>query len=248
MSSLENKIVLITGANRGIGRAIAEQFAKQKSIVIGTATTDAGANQITADLKKHGATGAGFVLNVCDQRAIEAVFAKIQTQFGVPLILVNNAGITRDNLLLRMKEEEWHQVIDTDLTSVYRLTKICLRGMMKARFGRVINISSVSGVMGNPGQANYCAAKAGVIGFTKAIALEMAGVGITANVIAPGFIQTDMISHLNEKQKEVFLSRIPSKRIGTAADIAYAAVFLASEEAGYITGQTLHVNGGMCMV
>lgn len=248
MSSLENKIVLITGANRGIGRAIAEQFTKQKSIVIGTATTDAGANQITDDLKKQGATGGGFVLNVCDQRMIEEVLTKIQTQFGAPLILVNNAGITRDNLLLRMKEEEWHQVIDTDLTSVYRLTKICLRGMMKARFGRIINISSVSGVMGNPGQANYCAAKAGMIGFTKAIALEMAGVGITANVIAPGFIQTDMISHLDEKQKEVLLSQIPSKRIGTAADIAYAAVFLASEEAGYITGQTLHVNGGMCMV
>jgi len=248
MSSLENKVVLITGANRGIGRAIAEKFAKKKSIVIGTSTSSEGANHITNDLKKYGATGAGFILNVCDTDLMDQVLKQIQEQFGAPLILINNAGVAEDNLLLRMKEEEWDRVIETDLTAIYRLTKACLRHMMKARFGRIINISSIVAVTGNPGQANYCAAKAGLIGFTKAVAIEMAGVGITANVVAPGFIQSDMTDTLDEKQRETILSRIPSKRIGAGTDIAHAVAFLASEKAGYITGQTLHVNGGMYMV
>ncbi len=248
MSSLENKIVLITGASRGIGRAIAENFAKKKSVVIGTATTQAGADLISEYLKLSGAKGMGVVLNVCDQAAIEKIYEQIQTQFGAVQILINNAGITQDNLLLRMKEEQWDSVIETNLTAVYRLTKICLRNMMKARFGRIIAISSVVATTGNPGQANYCAAKAGMIGFTKAVAAEMAGVGITANVVSPGFIQSDMTDKLDEKQREAILSQIPSKRMGNGADIAHAVAFLASDEAMYITGQTLHVNGGMCMV
>ncbi|EKD92096.1 MAG: hypothetical protein ACD_29C00191G0002 [uncultured bacterium] len=248
MSSLKNKIVLITGASRGIGRAIAEYFAKKESIVIGTATTQAGANVISEYLNASGTKGAGFVLDVRDLLAIENAYEQIQAQFGAPNILVNNAGATQDNLLLRMKEEQWNMVIQTNLTAVYYLTKICLRNMMKARFGRIINISSVVATTGNPGQANYCAAKAGMIGFTKAVAAEMASVGVTANVVSPGFVQSDMTDKLNEKQREAILSQIPSKRIGSGSDIAYAVAFLASEKAAYITGQTLHVNGGMCMV
>ena len=205
-------------------------------------------SSISDYLKASGAKGCGIVLNVCDQTAIENSYAQIQTQFGAPQILINNAGITQDNLLLRMKEEQWNAVIETNLTAVYRLTKICLRNMMKARFGRIISISSVVATTGNPGQANYCAAKAGMIAFTKSVASEMAGVGITANVVSPGFIQSDMTDKLDEKQREAILSQIPLKRIGSGADIAYAVAFLASEKAAYITGQTLHVNGGMCMV
>ncbi|MCX7121042.1 MAG: 3-oxoacyl-ACP reductase FabG [Gammaproteobacteria bacterium] len=233
-----NKIILITGASRGIGHGIAKAFAEQNAIVIGTATSESGVKNIP---------GHGFVLDVCDAAAIEALFEKIQTQFGAPAILINNAGVTEDNLVLRMKPEQWDRVINTNLNAVYRTTKIALRSMMKARWGRIINLTSVVGVTGNPGQANYCAAKAGVIGFTKAVAAEMAGVGITANAIAPGFIQTDMTDKLDDKQREAILSQIPAKKMGDVSDIANAALFLASEKAAYITGQTLHVNGGMYM-
>ncbi len=243
-----SKIVLITGASRGIGRAIAMQFAQQGAIVIGTATTGEGAQLITDYLQSAHAQGMGVVLNVCDQTSIEQVLSDIRAQFGAPHILINNAGITEDNLLLRMKTEQWDNVIDTNLSAVYRLTKACLRDMMKARFGRVINITSVVAVTGNPGQSNYCAAKAGVIGFTKAVAQEMAGVGITANTVAPGFIQTDMTNRLDEKQQEMILSRIPAKRMGTPDDVAHVVCFLASDRSAYMTGQTIHVNGGMCMV
>lgn len=234
--SFQNKIVFITGASRGIGYAIAKAFHEQGAIVIGTATTEAGAKNIP---------GHGIVLNVCDATAVEKAFEAVQTEFGAPAILVNNAGITEDNLMLRMKPEQWDRVIDTNLNAIYRTTKACLRHMMKARWGRVINITSVVGVTGNPGQANYCAAKAGMIGFTKAVAIEMAGVGITANAVAPGFIQTDMTDKLDEKQREMILSQIPAKKMGNVMDIANTVLFLASDSAGYITGQTLHVNGGM---
>ena len=234
--SFENRIVFITGASRGIGHAIAKSFSDQGAIVIGTATSEAGAKNIP---------GHGIVLNVCDAIAVENTFEEIQAKFGTPSILVNNAGMTEDNLLLRMKQEQWDRVIDTNLNAIFRTTKACLRGMLKARWGRVINITSVVGVTGNPGQANYCAAKAGMIGFTKALAMEMASVGITANAVAPGFIQTDMTDKLDEKQREAILSQIPAKKMGVAGDIANAVLFLASDAAAYITGQTLHVNGGM---
>lgn len=236
--SFEKKIVFITGGSRGIGYAIAKAFHDQGAIVIGTATTEAGAKHIP---------GHGIVLNVCDALAVEKAFEEIQTKFGAPNILINNAGITEDNLMLRMKPEQWDRVIDTNLNAVYRTTKACLRHMMKARWGRIINITSVVGVTGNPGQANYCAAKAGMIGFTKAVAAEMAGVGITANAVAPGFIQTDMTDKLDEKQREAILSQIPAKKMGNVTDIANAVLFLASDAATYITGQTLHINGGMYM-
>ena len=236
--SFNNKVVFITGASRGIGHAIATAFDEQGAIVIGTATTEAGAKNIP---------GHGVVLNVCDAAAVEAAVESIQIQYGAPAILVNNAGVTEDNLMLRMRQEQWDRVIDTNLNAIYRTTKTCLRNMMKARWGRIINITSVVGVTGNPGQANYCAAKAGMIGFTKALAAEMAGVGITANAVAPGFIQTDMTDQLDEKQREAILSQIPAKKMGEAKDIANAVLFLASDAAKYITGQTLHVNGGMFM-
>lgn len=236
--SFENKIVFITGASRGIGRAIAQAFYEKGAIVIGTATSEAGAKNIP---------GHGVVLNVCDHAAVEKTIEAIKTQFGAPLILINNAGITEDNLMLRMRQEQWDRVIDTNLNAVYHTTKACLRHMMKARWGRVINITSVVAVTGNPGQANYCAAKAGMIGFTKALAAEMSGVGLTVNAVAPGFIQTDMIDKLDEKQREAIMSQIPMKKLGLAADIANAVLFLASDDASYITGQTLHVNGGMLM-
>lgn len=234
----QNKVVFITGASRGIGYAIAKAFHDQGAIVIGTATTEAGAKYIP---------GHGVVLNVCDAAAVEKTFETIQEKFGAPAILINNAGITEDNLMLRMKAEQWDRVIDTNLNAVYRTTKACLRHMMKARWGRIINITSVVGVTGNPGQANYCAAKAGVIGFTKAVAAEMAGVGITVNAVAPGFIQTDMTDKLDEKQREAILSQIPAKKMGNVTDIANVVLFLASDAAMYVTGQTLHINGGMYM-
>lgn len=236
--SFTNKVVFITGASRGIGHAIAQSFAKHNAIVIGTATSESGIKNIP---------GHGVILDVCDANAIEKIFADIQEKWGMPAILINNAGVTDDNLLLRMKPEQWDCVINTNLNAVYRTTKICLRSMMKARWGRIINLTSVVGVTGNPGQANYCAAKAGVIGFTKAVAMEMAGVGITINAVAPGFIETDMTGKLDEKQRDMILSQIPAKRMGSALDIANAVLFLASENAAYITGQTLHINGGMYM-
>lgn len=244
----QDKIVFITGASRGIGKAIAMQFAKKGAIVIGTATTNEGAHHITESLQSVDARGIGVVLDVGDRKAMDTVLATIRTDFGCPLILVNNAGIAEDNLLLRMKPEQWDRVIDINLSAVYRLTKACLRDMMKVRFGRIINVTSIVAVCGNPGQANYCAAKAGVIGFTKAVAQEMAGVGITVNAVAPGFIQTDMTNHLDAKQQDVILSKIPAKKMGVPDDIAHTVCFLASDEAMYITGQTIHVNGGMCMV
>lgn len=236
--SFQNKVVFITGASRGIGYAIAKAFHEQGATVIGTATTEAGAKNIP---------GHGVVLNVCDDAQVEKVFEEIQAKFGAPAILINNAAITEDNLLVRMKPDQWHSVIDTNLNAIYRTTKACLRHMMKARFGRVINITSVVGVTGNPGQANYCAAKAGMIGFTKALAAEMASVGITANAVAPGFIQTDMTDKLDAKQREMIVSQIPAKKMGMTSDIANAVLFLASDASAYITGQTLHVNGGLFM-
>lgn len=242
------KVVLVTGASRGIGSAIAQLFVQKGATVIGTATSADGAQKITQMIQAAGGAGVGMQLNVCDEAQVDGVLQTIQTEFGVPAILVNNAGVTQDNLLLRMKQDQWDQVIDTNLTAVYRLTKACLRGMMKARWGRIINITSVVGVTGNPGQANYCASKAGVIGFTKAVAQEMAKVGITANTVAPGFIQTDMTDRLDDNQKAAILSQIPAATMGDPLDIAQAVCFLASDEARYITGQTLHVNGGMCMI
>lgn len=241
---MQSKIALVTGATRGIGRAIAEELAAQGIFVIGTATSEAGANNISAYLDGK---GKGLVLNVAEQSSIEAVLEQIKTDFGDIDILVNNAGITRDNLLMRMKDEEWFDVLQTNLSSVYYLSKAMLRTMMKKRFGRIITIGSVVGSMGNPGQTNYCAAKAGLVGFSKALAKEVASRGITVNVVAPGFIATDMTEVLTEEQKEGILSNVPAGRLGEAKDIAKAVAFLASEDAAYITGNTLHVNGGLYM-
>ena len=244
---LQNQIALVTGASRGIGQAIALDLAKQGATVIGTATTAEGAEKITQLFAQNKLSGKGLVLNVTDATSVETALQDIKTQFGAPTILINNAGITKDNLMLRMKDEEWDAVINTNLNAIFRLTKLCLKDMLKARFGRIINISSVVGATGNPGQANYCAAKAGVIGFSKSLAQEVASRGITVNIVAPGFIETDMTNVLNEQQKTALLAKIPSDRLGQPADIAYACSFLAGPQADYITGQTLHINGGMYM-
>ncbi|AZI13711.1 3-oxoacyl-ACP reductase FabG [Avibacterium paragallinarum] len=241
---MQGKIALVTGATRGIGRAIAEELSAKGAFVIGTATSEKGADSISAYL---GEKGKGLVLNVADQQSIEAVLAQIKADFGDIDILINNAGITRDNLLMRMKEEEWFDILQTNLTSVFHLSKAMLRSMMKKRAGRIITIGSVVGSMGNPGQANYCAAKAGLIGFSKALAKEVASRGITVNVVAPGFIATDMTEALTEEQKAATLANVPAGRLGEPKDIAKAVAFLASDDAGYITGTTLHVNGGMYM-
>jgi 3-oxoacyl-[acyl-carrier protein] reductase len=244
---LKNKIALVTGASRGIGRAIALELAHQGATVIGTATTEEGAKYIASHFEEHSLVGHGKVLDVTHPASIEQLLSGIKEQFESPTILINNAGITRDNLMLRMKDEEWDTVINTNLTSIYRLTKACLKEMLKAKWGRIINISSIAGVTGNPGQANYAAAKAGIIGFSKSLALEIASRDITVNVIAPGFIETDMTQRLTEDQKAAIMSKIPANRMGTPSEIAYTAAFLASPHAGYITGQTIHVNGGMYM-
>ncbi|BBB15242.1 3-ketoacyl-(Acyl-carrier-protein) reductase [Candidatus Rickettsiella viridis] len=244
---LENKVALVTGASRGIGAAIALAFAKQGAHVAGTATTAEGAENISKQFKELGLNGQGFVLNITDLSSIENLFTELKA-FGAVEIVVNNAGITRDNLLLRMKDDEWNAVIETNLNAVFHLTQQCLKSMVKARYGRIITISSIVGTTGNPGQANYAAAKAGIIGFTKALAQEVATRNITANVVAPGFIETDMTAKLNEEQRKQLLQKIPSGRLGKPNDIAQACVFLASAWADYITGQTLHVNGGMAMV
>ncbi|MFZ7306933.1 3-oxoacyl-ACP reductase FabG [Avibacterium avium] len=241
---MQGKIALVTGATRGIGRAIAEELSAKGAFVIGTATSEKGAESISAYL---GEKGKGLVLNVADAQSIDAVLTQIKADFGDIDILVNNAGITRDNLLMRMKEEEWFDILQTNLTSVFHLSKAMLRSMMKKRFGRIITIGSVVGSMGNPGQANYCAAKAGLIGFSKALAKEVASRGITVNVVAPGFIATDMTDALTEEQKAATLANVPAGRLGEPKDIAKAVAFLASDDAGYITGSTLHVNGGMYM-
>lgn len=241
---MQGKIALVTGATRGIGRAIAEELSAKGAFVIGTATSEKGAESISAYL---GEKGKGLVLNVADAQSIDAMLAQIKADFGDIDILVNNAGITRDNLLMRMKDEEWFDILQTNLTSVFHLSKAMLRSMMKKRFGRIITIGSVVGSMGNPGQANYCAAKAGLIGFSKALAKEVASRGITVNVVAPGFIATDMTDALTEEQKVATLANVPAGRLGEPKDIAKAVAFLASDDAGYITGSTLHVNGGMYM-
>ncbi|MDH5691726.1 MAG: 3-oxoacyl-ACP reductase FabG [Gammaproteobacteria bacterium] len=246
--SLDNQIAIVTGASRGLGKATALALGKAGAVVVGTATTDNGAQAISAYLEENGVKGQGMALNVTDAEGITAFIKDIGTQFGVPTILVNNAGITRDNLMMRMSEDEWGDVINTNLTSVFRLTKACLRGMLKAKRGRIISIASVVGAAGNPGQANYAAAKAGIMGFTKSIAQEVASRGITANVVAPGFIDTDMTRALPDEQREALLSKIPLNRLGQPEDIAETVAFLASPGASYITGQTLHVNGGMYMV
>lgn len=241
---MQGKIALVTGATRGIGKAIAQELAAKGATVIGTATSEKGAATISEYL---GSQGQGMVLNVADLTSIDQLLQQIKQQFGEIDILVNNAGITRDNLLMRMKDEEWFDIIQTNLTSVYYLSKAVLRSMMKKRFGRIINIGSVVGSMGNPGQSNYCAAKAGVIGFSKGLAKEVASRGITVNVVAPGFIATDMTEILSEEQKSAILNNVPAGRLGEASEIAKAVAFLASDDAGYITGSTLHVNGGMFM-
>ncbi len=246
--SLDEQIALVTGASRGIGQAIARALGAQGARVAGTATTEKGAAAIQADFEAQGIDGAGLVLNVTDNDSVAAVMDAIKERFGAaPTILVNNAGITRDNLLMRMKDDEWNDVIDTNLNSVFRLSKAVLRGMMKAKQGRIINIASVVGATGNPGQANYCAAKAGMIGFTKSLAREVGSRGITVNAVAPGFIDTDMTRELPEDQRKALIGQVPLGRLGAADDIAAAVAFLASPQAGYITGETLHVNGGMHM-
>ncbi|MDH5357374.1 MAG: 3-oxoacyl-ACP reductase FabG [Gammaproteobacteria bacterium] len=245
--SLEGKVALVTGATRGIGRAIATRLGEQGATVIGTATSDAGAQTISDFLKEANIEGAGVVLNVTDSDSIEAVVSDIESRFSAPDILVNNAGITRDNLLMRMKDDEWNDIIETNLTPIYRLSKRCLRAMTKARWGRIITITSVVGVMGNAGQTNYAAAKAGVIGFSKSLAREVGARGITVNTVAPGFIDTDMTSSLPEAHKTALLEQVPVKRLGEPQEIAAAVSFLASLDAGYVTGETLHVNGGMYM-
>jgi len=245
--SIEGKIALVTGATRGIGKAIALQLAAQGATVIGTATSESGAEKIKASLVEAGNAGTGIVLDVSSAESIAAAIAEINEQFGAPTILVNNAGITRDNLMLRMKEDEWDAVINTNLTSIFRVSKAVLRGMTKARWGRIINISSVVGTMGNAGQANYAAAKAGVEGFSRSLAREVGSRGITVNNVAPGFIDTDMTKELSGDHKATMLSAVPVQRLGQPEEISAAVGYLASEAAGYVTGETLHVNGGMYM-
>lgn len=245
---LTNKVALVTGASRGIGKAIALELGAKGATVIGTATSEDGAQKISAYLQAAGIKGAGFSLNVCDDEAVKTVVANVTEQFGAPEILVNNAAITHDNLFMRMKPEEWHAVIDTNLNAVYRMTQACIKSMVKARWGRVVTITSIVGVTGNPGQANYCAAKAAVIGFSKSLGQELASRNITFNTVAPGFIDTDMTRNLNEKQREAIHAQIPMQRMGQPEDIAHAVAFLVSDDAAYITGQTVHVNGGMAMV
>lgn len=242
--NFSEKIVLVTGASRGIGKEIAKVFAAGGATVIGTATSENGASKISEYL---GENGKGLVLNVTDSDSIAALFDSIKSEFGGVDILVNNAGITRDNLMMRMKDEEWDDIITTNLNSVFKISKAVLRHMMKKREGRIINIGSVVGSSGNPGQANYCASKAGLLGFTKSLAQEVASRGITVNTVAPGFIQTDMTEELNDEQKDTILSKVPANRLGKPQEIAGAVAFLASDMAAYINGETLHVNGGMYM-
>lgn len=244
MFSLEGKVVLVTGASRGIGKAIASQLKSLGATVLGTATSEHGAQNISEYLGE----GCGIVLNVTDDASISDMFDKIKASHGGVDVLVNNAGITRDNLMMRMKDEEWDDIINTNLSSVFKISKSVLRSMMKKRHGRIINIGSVVGTMGNAGQVNYATAKAGLIGFTKSLAREVASRGITVNTVSPGFIDTNMTQTLTDEQKEGIFSQVPANRLGKPEEIASAVAFLASDAAGYITGETLHVNGGMYMV
>ena len=244
---LTGQVALVTGATRGIGRAIALELGRRGATVVGTATSEAGAGVISAYLTEAGLGGRGGVLEVRDAAQVDAAIAAIEAEFGTIAILVNNAGITRDNLAMRMKEDEWDAVIDTNLKAVFRLSKAVMRGMMKSRRGRIVNITSVVGHSGNPGQANYCAAKAGVAGMTRSLARELGSRNITVNCVAPGFIATDMTHDLDEKHKEAMLAAIPLGRAGTPEDVAAAVAFLVSPAAGYVTGTTIHVNGGMFM-
>jgi len=244
---MSKQTAIVTGASRGIGRAIALRLARDGHQVIGTATTGAGAEQIGRVLAEAGLDGAGMVLDVTDGESIEAFVKQVAEQHGVPTILVNNAGITRDNLLMRMKDEEWDLILETNLTSVYRMSKACLRGMTKARQGRIVTITSVVGASGNAGQTNYAAAKAGAVGFTKSLAKEVGSRNITVNAVAPGFIDTDMTRDLPEEVKKSLLANIPLGRLGSSEEVAAAVSFLCSAEASYVTGETLHVNGGMLM-
>jgi 3-oxoacyl-[acyl-carrier protein] reductase len=247
MTILQGQVALVTGASRGIGRGIAMALARAGATVIGTATAQSGADTISEDLQANALRGAGVAMNVNDAAQVETGLADIQKQHGDIAILVNNAGITRDNLLMRMKEEEWDEIMATNLKSIYRLSKAVVRGMMKARYGRIINITSVIGATGNAGQTNYAAAKAGAVGFSKALAREVGSRNITVNCVAPGFIDTDMTRALGEEQRKGLLTQIPLGRLGHVDDIANAVLFLAGPGASYITGCTLHVNGGMHM-
>lgn len=244
---LDGKVALVTGASRGIGAAIAAALGRAGATVVGTATTESGAAAIDARLRETGIKGAGVVLDVADPASVEHAIRSINERFGAPLIVVNNAGITRDNLMLRMKDAEWDEVINTNLSAVYRITKACLKDMTKARWGRIITISSVVGSMGNAGQANYAATKAGVAGFSRALAREVGSRAITVNTVAPGFIDTDMTRELPEAQRNALLSQIPLGRLGEPEEIAGVVAFLASDAGSYITGETIHVNGGMYM-
>jgi 3-oxoacyl-[acyl-carrier protein] reductase len=244
---LEGKVALVTGASRGIGRAIALKLAADGATVIGTATRDAGAQDIARALAEQGARGTGKVLDVRDAGQCDALVEALRKEFGDILVLVNNAAVVRDNLALRMKDAEWDEVIETNLRSVFRLSRAVMRGMMKARWGRIVNITSVVGASGNPGQANYAAAKAGVVGMTKSLAQELGSRGITVNCVAPGFIDTDMTRALPDEQRAALLGRIPLGRLGSTDDVAAAVAYLASPQAGYVTGTVLHVNGGMYM-
>jgi 3-oxoacyl-[acyl-carrier protein] reductase len=245
--SLANKVVLVTGASRGIGASIADSLGVDGAIVIGTATSESGAAKISARFTEKNIQGTGMVLNVTDVNSVSSLLKAIQESYGAPQILVNNAGITKDNLLMRMSEDEWFDVINTNLSSVYRLSKACLRGMMKARWGRIINISSVVGAMGNAGQSNYAATKAGVAGFTRALGKEVGSRNITVNTVSPGFIETDMTDELTDEQKALMLSTVPLGRLGQPEEIAAVVKFLADDAAAYITGENIHVNGGMYM-
>jgi 3-oxoacyl-[acyl-carrier protein] reductase len=248
MSELANDVALVTGASRGIGRAIALELGRRGARVIGTATSEAGAQAIGEALAAEGVAGRGVVLDVASAASVDACFKDVEAHEGTPSILVNNAGVTRDGLLMRMSAADWETVIETDLSAVYRTCKAVMRGMMKARRGRIINIASVVGVMGNAGQANYAAAKAGMIGFSKSLAREVGSRGITVNVVAPGFIVTDMTDALAEAARTALLAQVPLGRLGSPEDVAQAVAFLASPGAAYVTGETLHVNGGMYMI
>jgi 3-oxoacyl-[acyl-carrier protein] reductase len=245
--SMQDKVALVTGASRGIGAAIAMSLGEKGATVIGTATSEAGAKKISARFAEQGVKGKGMVLNVASQESIDSLMEAVREEFGAPLILVNNAGITKDNILMRMKDDEWFDVIDTNLNSIYRLSKACVRGMTKARWGRIINISSVVGAMGNAGQTNYCATKAGVGGFSRSLAKELGPRNITVNAVSPGFIDTDMTKELPDANRDQILSQVPLGRLGQPEEISAVVDFLAGDTGAYITGENIHVNGGMYM-